>query len=111
MWVDNEKLVPGTPIWEEEIEKAIKAASAVVVILSPDSKNSEWVRREISLADQYRTRIFPVMVRGDEDSSITIRLITRQYFKDLTLSKIQTLFVLKNVDQTEIFKVNHPFFS
>ena len=79
VWVDNEKLVPGTPIWEAEIEKAIKSTSAVIVILSPDSKNSEWVRREITLADQYHTRIFPVLVRGDEDSSISIRLITRQY--------------------------------
>ena len=79
IWVDNEKLVPGTPIWEVEIEKAIKAASAVIVILSPDSKNSEWVRREITLAEQYRAQIFPVLVRGDEESSITIRLITRQY--------------------------------
>jgi len=79
VWVDNEKLIPGTPIWEEEIEKAIKGASAVVVILSPDAKNSEWVRREISLADQNRKRIFPVLVRGDEDSSISLRLITRQF--------------------------------
>ena len=79
VWVDNEKLVPGTPIWEAEIEKAIKAATAIIVVLSPDSKNSEWVRREITLADQYRTRIFPVLVRGDEEASITLRLITRQY--------------------------------
>jgi len=48
-------------------------------VLSPDSKNSEWVRREISLADQNRKRIFPVLVRGDEDSSVSLRLITRQY--------------------------------
>ena len=79
VWLDNEKLIPGTPIWEEEIEKAIEAASAVIVVMSPDSKNSEWVRREISLADQNRKQIFPVLVRGDEDSSITLRLITRQY--------------------------------
>ncbi len=38
VWVDNEKLVPGTPIWEEEIEKAIISAGAVVVLLSPDLK-------------------------------------------------------------------------
>ena len=79
VWVDNEKLIPGTPIWEEEIEKAIKGASAIVVVLSPDSKNSEWVRREISLADQYRKRVFPVLVRGDEETSISLRLINRQY--------------------------------
>ncbi len=79
VWVDNEKLIPGTPIWEEEIEKAIKGASAIVVILSPDSKNSEWVRREISLADQYRRRVFPVLVSGDAETSITLRLINRQF--------------------------------
>jgi hypothetical protein len=79
VWMDNDRLVPGTPIWEEEIEKAIKGAEAIVVLMSPDSKNSEWVRREISYADQYHKRIFPVLVRGDEDSSVTLRLITRQF--------------------------------
>jgi general L-amino acid transport system substrate-binding protein len=79
VWVDNEKLVPGTPIWEIEIEKAIKNAAAIVVVCSPDSKNSEWVRREITVAERYHKRIFPVLARGDENSSITIRLSTRQY--------------------------------
>ena len=79
VWVDNEKLIPGTPVWEEEIEKAIKAARVIVVVMSPDSKASEWVRREISLADQEHKHILPILVRGDEDSSITLRLVTRQY--------------------------------
>lgn len=79
VWVDNEKLVPGTTVWEEEIEKAIRSASAVVVVLSPDSKQSVWVRREISFAEGFRKRIFPILVAGDEDSSLTLRLITSQY--------------------------------
>lgn len=79
VWVDNEKLIPGTPIWEEEIEKAIRNAPAIIVVLSPDSKNSEWVRREIGLADQYRRRVFPLLVRGDEETSISLRLINRQF--------------------------------
>ena len=93
VWVDNEKLIPGTPIWEEEIEKAIRAASAVVALMSPDSKNSEWVRREISLADQYHKRIFPVLVSGDEDTSITLRLVTRQ-FVDLRQDEVSGLTAL-----------------
>jgi hypothetical protein len=68
VWVDNEKLIPGTPVWEDEVEKAIKGAAAIVVILSPDSKISEWVKRETSLADQHHKRIFPVLVRGDENN-------------------------------------------
>ena len=79
LWFDHEQLIPGTPIWEVEIEKAIRRAAAVVVVLSPDSKESEWVRREVSLADQNRKHIFPVLVRGDEDTSISLRLITRQF--------------------------------
>jgi len=95
VWVDNERLIPGTPIWEEEIEKAIKAASIVIVIMSPDSKNSEWVRREISLADQYRKHILPILVRGDEDTSITLRLVTRQ-FVDLRKDETTGLTSLHN---------------
>jgi hypothetical protein len=79
IWVDNEKLIPGTTAWEESIENAIKNAFIIIVILSPDSKSSEWVRREITYADQFNKRIFPVLVRGAEESSLPIRLITRQY--------------------------------
>jgi CheY-like chemotaxis protein len=79
VWVDNEKLIPGTPIWEAEIEKAIIGAAAIVVLLSPDAKDSIWVRRELGFTEQYRKRIFPVLVRGNVDSSIPLRLITNQY--------------------------------
>jgi hypothetical protein len=70
VWVDNEELVPGTPIWEEEIEKAIISTGATVVLLSPDSKNSEWVRREISYADENGKRIFPILIAGNERNCI-----------------------------------------
>lgn len=79
VWVDNEKLIPGTAAWEESIEMGIKQAFAVVVILSPDSKNSEWVRREIAYADQFEKPIFPALIRGDEEESLPLRLVTRQY--------------------------------
>ena len=78
LWVDNEKLVPGTPIWEVEIEKAIINAGVVVVLLSPDSKNSPWVRREIGYAEDNGKRIFPVMIAGVESTTIPIRLTTHQ---------------------------------
>ena len=78
-WVDNEKLVPGTPIWEREIEKAIKGSSAAVVILSPDAKESVWVLNELTLVDEYRKRVFPVLVRGDFRNSVPFRLATRQF--------------------------------
>jgi TIR domain-containing protein len=130
VWVDHEKLVPGTAIWEEEIEKALKAASAIVVVMSPDSKNSEWVRREISLADQYRKHILPILVRSDEDSSITRQFVDLRQNEEkglqalrsalgLYLETFQTLLaeqsiaiktdqlVVENVSQSPV-KTNKP---
>jgi len=50
----------------------------VVVLLSPDSKKSPWVRREISYAEDNGKRIFPVLVAGDERTAIPIRLTSHQ---------------------------------
>ncbi len=77
-WVDVENLIPGSPAWEREIEKAIRSATGIIVLLSPDANNSEWVRREISFADDNRKRIFPVLIEGEEDDSIPLRLASHQ---------------------------------
>jgi Tol biopolymer transport system component len=78
VWVDIENLIPGSPAWEREIERAIRGASGMIVLLSPDSNNSEWVRREISFAEHNAKRIFPVLIFGDEDDSIPLRLSNHQ---------------------------------
>lgn len=78
VWVDTENLIPGSPAWEREIEQSIRSAAGIIVLLSPDSNNSEWVRREISFAEQNAKRIFPVLIRGDEDDSVPLRLSSHQ---------------------------------
>lgn len=77
-WVDIENLIPGSPAWEREIERAIRGASGLIVLLSPEANNSEWVRREISFAEEHEKRIFPVLIHGDEDDSIPLRLASHQ---------------------------------
>ncbi len=78
VWVDTENLIPGSPTWEREIERAIRSAAGIIVLLSPEANNSEWVRREISFAEQNQKRIFPVLIHGDEDDSIPLRLSAHQ---------------------------------
>jgi hypothetical protein len=78
VWVDIENLIPGSPAWEREIERSIRGAAGVIALLSPDSHDSEWVRREISFAEQNDKRIFPVLIRGDEEDSIPLRLSNHQ---------------------------------
>lgn len=78
IWVDVENLIPGTPAWEREIERSIRGAAGIIALLSPSSHDSEWVRREISFAEQNEKRIFPVLIRGDEDDAIPLRLSNHQ---------------------------------
>ena len=78
IWVDIENLTPGTPTWEREIEKAIRGATGIIVLLSPESNNSEWVRRELSFGEQHRKRIFPVLIEGDDKTSMPLRLSNHQ---------------------------------
>jgi TolB protein len=79
VWVDVEKLIPGSPAWEREVERSIRGAAGMIVLLSPASNNSEWVRREISFAEHNDKRIFPVLLSGEDDDSIPLRLSSHQH--------------------------------
>ncbi|MEO1278027.1 MAG: TIR domain-containing protein, partial [Planctomycetota bacterium] len=69
-WVDSRELRGGDPLWPE-IKAAIEKADAFVVIVSPDSLQSQWVGRELKHAmsvqesrgrDAYR--VVPLSIDG-----------------------------------------------
>ncbi|MCP4140537.1 MAG: toll/interleukin-1 receptor domain-containing protein [Chloroflexi bacterium] len=76
LWAESRKR---TSSWETKTEQAISQASSIIVLLSPNAKSSKWVRREITLAEQYKVNIYPVLIKGKEEDSIFLRLITNQY--------------------------------
>ena len=45
-WVDSRELSSGSKL-EPEITQAIEQARQVIVVLSPQTVNSPWVRREV----------------------------------------------------------------
>lgn len=73
VWTD-EKLEPGTPIWQKAIATAIQNAPNFIVILSLDANNSEWVTNEISYARACQRRIFPVLAKGEAIEAIPLNL-------------------------------------
>jgi tetratricopeptide (TPR) repeat protein len=77
VWTD-EALKPGTINWQNEIERVIKEVQAVVVILSPEAKNSEWLNRELSFSSMVGLPIYPVLARGDEKEAVPLQLVTTQ---------------------------------
>ena len=56
--------------WLLKSGKALQTADAMIVLLSPDSAKSDWVRSEIEYAlssPQFRGRVIPLLVKPTED--------------------------------------------
>ncbi len=78
VWTD-EKLTAGTPSWKDAIEHALQGAFAVVVLMSPPAKASEWVERELDYAYVLQCPIYPLLVEGTQRDAVPFELITMQY--------------------------------
>lgn len=74
VWMDETALVPSERWWKR-IEDNIRSCAAFVVIMSPNSLASDWVEREILLAEKLRKPIFPLLLAGEPWS----RLANIQY--------------------------------
>jgi hypothetical protein len=61
--------------WWQTIVQAVRASAAVIVVMTPEAEQSEWVEKEILLAQREKKPIFPLLLRGQAFSL----LITVQY--------------------------------
>lgn len=69
VWRSEEEVLRGDNIYLQ-IGEALKKSRAMVVLVSPESMRSKWVRHEIeyALGDlRYKARLFPVEVRPTDD--------------------------------------------
>lgn len=64
VWVDNARL-RSSDDWWESIVRALRECSAFIVVMTPESRKSKWVQREVTLADNWHKPIFPVLLAGD----------------------------------------------
>jgi hypothetical protein len=71
VWMDKFRVLPGMSWWDE-IEKAIIKCSAFIIIMSENSRKSDWVKRELLIArdDKNRKPIIPVLLEGKEWSDV-----------------------------------------
>ncbi len=67
VWIDTDQLRSSSDWWRS-IVSAIWECSAFIVILSPHSDASEWVQREIAIAEHKDKRWFPLLLSGDLDT-------------------------------------------
>lgn len=62
IWLDDLALRAGDN-WPQIIAAAIDKCRAMLVIISPESMDSQWVERELSLADKKGKPVLPVLYR------------------------------------------------
>lgn len=60
-WIDFADIGPGKK-WEAEIKRAIRESIAVVVVLTPSSVQSQWVKDECMLAEAAGIPIIPILM-------------------------------------------------
>lgn len=77
VFCDHRAIPAGDPDWGRTIEQAIQGSLLVVVIQTPAAAQSEWVRRELTFAEQHNVSIIPLLA-GDERRSQILSLVNRQ---------------------------------
>ncbi|MEK6304456.1 MAG: TIR domain-containing protein [Acidobacteriota bacterium] len=78
VWVDSRNLRGGAKL-APEIDEAIEHARQVIVVLSPNTVNSPWVRKEITKAVEVENqrkdegfRVIPLLLPGIEPSALAL---------------------------------------
>jgi hypothetical protein len=64
IWIDDRSISYGDEWWNV-IVNAIMECAAHVLIMTPESQNSKWVRRELNLADHLDKPLFPLLLEGE----------------------------------------------
>jgi hypothetical protein len=88
VWINETNLGPGTQAWQDTTQQEREHTGCVVVLISPMSKQSHWVKRGLTYAENWRIRIFPVLFIDGERNTIppslvnTKRIDARQNYDD-----------------------------
>ncbi len=69
IWVDYGSIPLGSE-WQKEIGKALQNSKVLLVLLSPDSLASQWVKLELEMARHLGLAIIPARVRPYRDGDI-----------------------------------------
>ena len=104
VWIDRHSLWSGS-VFSDEIARAINASDYFIVLLSPDSALSEWVKREIHMALGFhgankRPVVIPALVSDCDIPENLSRVNHADFRNDYLYGLIQVINgVLRNWEQ------------
>lgn len=64
VWIDRVGIEYGVSWWDA-IVTGLKGCGALIVIMTPEAKASEWVQREVFIALQDKKPVFPLLLNGN----------------------------------------------
>jgi pSer/pThr/pTyr-binding forkhead associated (FHA) protein len=64
IWDDRNTGQPGSPAWYEDVSKAIGNSKCIVVLMSPESKETEWVKYSLAQAAAKNKPVVGLYIRG-----------------------------------------------
>jgi len=69
VWMDDR--IKTSTDWWQQIHKALTECTAYIVIMSPGSEESDWVQREITIAESLKKWAFPILLEGDTNIAMS----------------------------------------
>jgi len=75
IWLDTQDIEPGR-VWDNALEDALRSSTGLIVILTPASINSPFVKKEIVFAQNNNKEIYPILAEACE---LPLLLADRQY--------------------------------
>jgi hypothetical protein len=79
VWPEG-RLTPGTDDWRAGLYDAVAGAACVVIALSPDTRLSGWVRWALTLAEEQRLPLLPVVISGQAGHIMLVELAGTDWF-------------------------------
>jgi hypothetical protein len=98
------KILPGEAV-QQEIENALAEASMVLLVDTPESYSSKWIKEEINTADGMLIPILPVVFRprGDNKKGPRFRtLLSLQRWIDMSFADAPQQTILSTAELEEI---------
>lgn len=65
--------IQGSDVWERKIEEGLNSSQYFIVVLTPASLESRWVRREYLSADNKGIKIIPLKLKTYDEVPLTLR--------------------------------------
>jgi hypothetical protein len=80
VWTDFQGIELGTPDWEAEVREALRQSFGVLLVASPASRQSPYVRSELLLAEHHQLPLYAAWASGDSwIDSVPLKIAHTQY--------------------------------